>query len=260
MRNLWPSIELIRSNWRARNWDSDEQRFNKSISDKLNWQSANSDVGVSAKMQFKFPENELSHLKEMLGIGDSSFQQAEARIEIDTPPPDFLQLKFMQRSQARQQLTVESAKAGQIWRFDDLGNFESPVCVLLNRNEHESVWSGWIAAPETDYATDKDVLLESEDEPFDPLAAMIQTWNPVRVDMVYASRIQAKLTEDRLIAIREVAAGQVEHTASSRPAAPLVTLSGRVILAGRPIQNDKDPRLEYRDIYSYVSQKVNSQF
>ena len=37
------------------------------------------------------------------------------------------------------------------------------------------VWSGWMVSPKTEYAPNRDVLLEPNEELFDPIAAMVQT-------------------------------------------------------------------------------------
>ena len=80
--------------------------------------------------------------------------------------------------------------------------------MLLDSPQDEHRWLGWLVAAETDYATDRDVLLEPVDEPFDPLAGMVQTWNPLAVDIRQGSRVLAQLSKNRLAAIREVASGR----------------------------------------------------
>jgi hypothetical protein len=53
--------------------------------------------------------------------------------------------------------------------------------VLLTRSLGADLWSGFMVAPECDWAAAFDVLLEPRDEPFDPLCGMVQCWNPVTI-------------------------------------------------------------------------------
>jgi hypothetical protein len=49
------------------------------------------------------------------------------------------------------------------------------IGVLLDRQVQERQWVGWSAACETSWAGDFDVLLEPEDDPFEPMFGVIQT-------------------------------------------------------------------------------------
>ncbi|OAD20568.1 hypothetical protein THIOM_003722, partial [Candidatus Thiomargarita nelsonii] len=117
------------------------------------------------------------------------------------------------REQIRRRRKVLSAQfspvptAGQILRIDEIRgpsglldwDLPRPLAALLGEpTETADVWYGWMVTSETDYATDWDMLLEPEDEPFDPIAGMIQIWNPVYIYLPSTSRILAELKPARL--------------------------------------------------------------
>jgi hypothetical protein len=176
----------------------------------------------------------------------------------NTEMPAFIRDKIRQRIASRDAKFDTQPKAGQIWRFDDDQENLAPLCVLLDRPQDEHRWLGWLAAPEADYATNQDVLLEPQDEPFDPLAGMVQTWNPVKVDMRKGSAVLAQLATHRLDAIREMAAGKCEEGGGARPGfvAPLRTYSGATVLAGTRITHPDDPRRRYQALYRVASQAL----
>lgn len=199
------------------------------------------------------------------GITDEPLHFPDGKVE-SVPPsnpemPGFLRDKIRQRVASRRAKVDATPKAGQIWRFDG-GAEDAPVGVLLDEEKERGRWSGWLAAPETDYATHQDVLLEAQDEPFDPVAAMVQTWNPVVVDVSKASLVLAALTPARLDAIREVAQGQCADGGGARPGfvAPLMTASGAAVLAGTRIAHAEDPRHKYQALYREAAQKLERQF
>lgn len=172
--------------------------------------------------------------------------------------PAFLRDKIRQRVASRAAQFDHEPKAGQVWRFDRDHERLPLLCVLLDQPQAGQFWSGWLAAAEIDYATDRDVLLEPEDEPFDPVAGMIQTWNPVSVDIRKGSRVLAQLTMRKLEAIREVAEGKFTSISLARPGSvvPIQTLSGRTVLTGTRIENVDDPRRRYQEIYRNAAEML----
>jgi len=123
--------------------------------------------------------------------------------------PPFIHDKIIRRVSARRADFGSIPVSGQIWRFDSNNSDHAPLCVLLDKINSAGRWHGWVVAPETDYATDQDVLLEPCDEPFDPIAAMVQTWNEIVVEISKANLVLAKLSSERMDAVREVARGEV---------------------------------------------------
>ncbi|MFD2376563.1 hypothetical protein ACFSTJ_02710 [Ottowia pentelensis] len=65
------------------------------------------------------------------------------------------------------------------------------------------LWRGWLTCAETDWASAYDVVLEPQDEPFDPAVGVVQTWNSVWIREAPASRL-AHLAAARVAAIRAV--------------------------------------------------------
>lgn len=217
MKKLWPSIEVIETNL----------------------------FGASADIQ-AFPGKEVN-----------TGTEADTGTETIPEMPAFLRHKIHQRVSSREANFDTTPAPGQVWRFDGTPEACTPLCVLLDKPAESGQWQGYAVAPETDYATDRDVLLEPQDEPFDPLAGMVQTWNPVTVDIGKASRVLAQLTEARLDAIREVAQGQYENAGNARPGyvAPLKTRSGATVLAGTPATHPEDPRRQYQTLYRKAVQR-----
>lgn len=175
--------------------------------------------------------------------------------------PAFIRDKIRKRIASHSAQFDPQPKAGQIWRFDGTPDNLAPLCVLLDHPQDAHRWLGWLAAAETDYATHQDALLESQDEPFDPLAGMVQTWNPVSVDMRKGSRVLAQLAPQRLAAIRELATGKCADAGGARAGfiAPLKTHSGATLLAGTRITHPEDPRRRYQSLYRSAAQALEQQ-
>jgi hypothetical protein len=175
--------------------------------------------------------------------------------------PAFIRDKVRQRLASRAAQFDTQPRAGQIWRFDGKPDELAPLCVLIDQDLGNHHWLGWIAASETDYASNKDVLLEPQDEPFDPLGAMVQTWNPVEVDVRKAARVLAQLGLHRLEAIREVAGGKSEEGGGARAGfvAPLKTQAGVSVLSGTRITHADDPRRQYQTLYGTAARTLEQQ-
>jgi hypothetical protein len=165
--------------------------------------------------------------------------------------PPFIHDKIIRRVSARHADFGKIPTSGQIWRFDAVTDNNAPLCVLLDKERSVGLWQGWVVAPETDYATDQDVILEPSDEPFDPIAAMVQTWNPIDVEIKAANLVLAKLSNERMDTVREVARGEVFTEISARPGfiSPMRTRSGASVLSGTCLGNSTDPRRDYRQLY-----------
>ena len=121
-------------------------------------------------------------------------------------------------------------------------------------------WQGWLVSSEIDYATDKDVLIEPSDGVADPMAGMIQTWNPVTLEIPDVVRVLARLSTYRLSLIEEVAnekAGNLPEQARPGRIAIRSTASGRVVLTGSPLGGNDDPRHEYREIYRELAASLS---
>lgn len=185
----------------------------------------------------------------------------------DSPPlPAFLGELIDKRIDAREKFAnISVPSAGQILRLDKIvgkngpinWDLPSPLTVLISEaTETKNVWYGWMVASETDYASHWDMLLEPEDEPFDPYAAVIQIWNPVNIYIDSDAPVLAVLKPERLQAVRALA---VEFATSSNEPdislsqpghiAPRTTFDNFSILTGSPISGNDDPRQRYQVLY-----------
>jgi hypothetical protein len=181
------------------------------------------------------------------------------------PLPDALRDRIHRRDEARRAAFSPQPAAGQILRIDAaIGptgpldwDLPKPLAVLIAEPaETPQVWWGWLVAPasETDYAAYYDVLLGPEDEPCDPLAGMVQLWNPVHVYLPSASRVLAELQPDRLAALRALAA----ECATTPPPDTIAPHPGEILIrqigaytvrTGTPYGDAADPRLRYQRLY-----------
>jgi hypothetical protein len=134
--------------------------------------------------------------------------------------------------------------------------------VLLDRHLKDQQWAGWLAASETSWAGAFDVLLEPEDDPFEPLFGVIQTWNSLTLER--SSSIDAKVVGEvsasRLAAIRTVAQECATGLTSNVPSEPgriaLRLVGGeRMVLTGTPL-GPGDPRHDYQRAYHGVSARL----
>jgi hypothetical protein len=138
--------------------------------------------------------------------------------------------------------------------------------VLLDQLIGPDQWRAFMVAPECDWATYSDVLLEPEDEPFDPLCGMVQTWNSVviRRQQRAGDGVLGELSALRLSAIREAAIEASAHTACDIEATPGAialrsTPIGSLVLTGSPLGHSEsdDPRLNFKALYARLAQEIS---
>jgi hypothetical protein len=166
------------------------------------------------------------------------------------------------------------AGAGQVRLVDRVVGLEGPMdwdlpralaVMLLEATETPDVWYGFLAAPEVDYASPWDVLLEADgDEPFDPLAGMIQVWNPVYVYLPSTGRPLAQLSTERVAAVRSVAnellTGAEPDPTEARPGRVDVreTPGGYAVITGTPLGETADPRHRFQALYHAAAEAVRA--
>ncbi len=193
--------------------------------------------------------------------------EVDESIEDEPPPPlpAFLGELIDKRIAAREHFTnVSVPSSGQILRLDKIvgekgpidWDLPGPLAMLISEpTETKNVWYGWMVASETDYASYWDMLLEPEDEPFDPSAAVIQIWNPVNIYIPSDVSVLGILKPERLQAALalavEFATGSELDISLSQPGhiAPRTTYDNFSILTGSPISGDNDPRQRYQMLY-----------
>lgn len=124
---------------------------------------------------------------------------------------------------------------------------------LLSRQGQNEKWLGWVASPDVDYAGPYDVVLEPHDEPFDPFAGMIQTWNPLVLTLRAPMRLLAQLSMDRVRLMRAVEQQAVSGGGNASPSRPghieLRSTGPESILTGTMLGGSTDPRTQYAAIY-----------
>jgi len=160
---------------------------------------------------------------------------------------------------------------GQILRIDQVKDpkqqldwqLGSPLAVLLDSPTEASadLWHGWLVSPDTDYADYWDVLLEPCDEPFDPLAGMVQIWNPVCLWIPQANQVIGQISLARVQAIRAVASEflcteTINDTTNPGFISSRNTLHGYRVLTGTPLGDENDPRHTYQNLYHTVAKAI----
>lgn len=138
-----------------------------------------------------------------------------------------------------------------------------PLFVLLDAPaEAPAVWHGWLVSAETEYAGWWDFVLQEQDAPFDPEAAMVQLWNPVRLYLPMAARVVGQLSSARLQAVRSLAA---DFVAVEPPAdvpcwpgrvASRTTSAGLRVSTGSPLGDEHDARHRYQQLYFEAAEAV----
>ena len=134
--------------------------------------------------------------------------------------------------------------------------------VLLDKCVQGELWQGWLAASETDWAGAFDVLLEPEDEPFEPMFGLIQTWNALTLRQTpqLCARVLGEVSATRLAAIRAVHdewAAALPLAIEPEPGRIALRTAGGVfpVLSGTPLGSD-DPRADYQALYREVARPL----
>jgi hypothetical protein len=136
--------------------------------------------------------------------------------------------------------------------------------VLLARYSGADQWSGFLVAPECDWASSFDVLLEPTDEPFDPLCGMVQCWNPVSIRSTRHPQAQVlgQLSPIRLDTMMVAANDAVKSSdgcSSSEPGViALRSLSDeQTVLTGSAL-NELDIRREFQSLYRQLGKAISA--
>lgn len=127
--------------------------------------------------------------------------------------------------------------------------------VLLDRCIQGERWQGWMAAGEPDWASAFDVLLEPDDEPFEPMFGVIQAWNVLTLapGAQWCARVLGEVSATRLAAIRAVHGEWAAHAAPAIAPEPgriaLRSVGGAFsVLSGTPL-GPQDPRADHQALY-----------
>ncbi|WP_295545598.1 hypothetical protein [uncultured Pseudacidovorax sp.] len=198
-------------------------------------------------------------------------REGEAGAAADACGPADLLLPLTELARRREALAARGF--GARWAP---GRLLSVLCegrmlgVLLDRLLPDGRWQGWLAAGEADWAGAWDVLLEPQDEPFEPLFGVVQAWNPVTLVPAppLCARVLGELSATRLAAIRAVAdewaaqrVGAPAGTVQATPPAPgQIALRGVAgcftVLTGTPLAAEGDPRADYQGLYQQAARRL----
>ena len=182
--------------------------------------------------------------------------------------PQWLQERIQQRVKAQQTRFSPVPTPGQILQVAQpigpdgplASDQPYPLAVLISApTEHRQIWYGWLVAPETDYASDADLVLEDSDGPCDPLAGMAQLWNPVYVYLPSTRGVLAELPPRRLAAAQTLAVDFLTGPPLAIRSEPGVLIQRRtsrqeLVLSGPPLGGPDDPRHRYRALYHAAAQ------
>lgn len=184
------------------------------------------------------------------------------------PLPEFIADLIQRQAAARQAHPQAPPAVGQIRCLSSVpaaAGESRPltrnVGVLLGAHLDGKRWSGWLVAQEVDYASDRDLVIEADDGPVDPVAGMVQTWNPVRVLIDGQERILGKLSPLRLAAVMALAeAPQVGGGTQPRPGKVYGwdLAEGIVVATGTPLGGTDDSRHAYRSLYRQLAEEIVS--
>lgn len=189
---------------------------------------------------------------------------ADAAPEVPELPPALREL-------AEARSTLATWPATDPWNGGDIVALDKGqglvLGVLLDQQQagpgaaQGALWRGWLTAPEADWAGPFDVLLEPGDAPFDPVAGVVQTWNPVQVRETPAPRL-GRLSAARLAAMRAVqdeSSGRIDDSVAAVAPRPgfiaLRSAGGFPVLTGTPLATE-DPRAEYQALYRQAAREL----
>ncbi len=190
-------------------------------------------------------------------------------------PPDFIKALIAEKVAARSTYSELTPTPGLIVQTDRLFQpdgkivdlvFASPFAMLLDRqDESQRCWHGWLVAPDLQYASYWDFVLQEVDAPFDPVCALVQLWNPVQIHLPknFTSAVLGRLNPERLQALRAMAVEYVQGGAdkpSPRPGhiAMRSTYQGYQVVTGTPLGDENDPRYAYQLDYHHAAQVLNA--
>ena len=132
----------------------------------------------------------------------------------------------------------------------------TPIAVVLAQPMPDApVWYGWVASPDVEYAAYWDMVTTHEVDPIEPLASVIQTWNPLYIYLGTTDQVVGQLAPERFQALQELAAdcafGPDPEGVAPQPGRLIYrNVGGQKIITGTPYgQDGDDSRLEYQLLY-----------
>jgi hypothetical protein len=271
---LWPPLPFIEKSLFALSdelllrWANNDASLDKVTIENLN----NNDDAKKFKQLLEESNNDYHkmNLTEQQNCSDET-----------APVPNAIQQLFKRRIESQNAQFSDESVSGQIIQIsqcshretDDIFNFPRPLAVLLLDPLPDElllpvgrgkIWHGFLVSDEVNYASYWDILLEEDDGPCDPLAGMIQIWNPVHVYLPDTGRVLAALSQTRLQAIRatmnEYINGEDTKPQDADPGrlGVRLTFDHFNILCGTPLSGKSDPRWQYQAIYHEAANAIRT--
>jgi len=131
--------------------------------------------------------------------------------------------------------------------------------ILVGRWIEGRRWAGWMVAQEADYAGERDLVLQDDDGVMAPEAAMVQTWNPLEIELTGAEAILGKVPAATLAAVLKLAAphaGQDDYVAPRPGRIGAWDLDAETtVVTGTPL-GEYDPRSAYQQLYARLATEL----
>jgi hypothetical protein len=273
-KSLWPPLQFIEkslfapSNDLLLRWANNDASLDKAIIENLN---KNDDA-----IDFKKSLDESNNDYHKMNLTEQEINSSQS-----PPVPEAIQQLFKRRILSQRAQFSAKPVSGQIVQISqcshretsDFFNLPRPLAILLLEPLPDEtllpvcrgkVWYGLLVSDEVNYASYWDILLEEEDDPCDPLAGMIQIWNPVNVYLPDTGRVLATLSQTRLQAVRatmnEYLNGEDTNRQDADPGRLGVrsTFENHDILCGTPLSGHSDPRWQYQSMYHEVANNIRT--
>lgn len=187
----------------------------------------------------------------------------------DLAMPAFMQELVRRRVEADAAYPPQAPAVGQVRRLDAVPGLDGAgrvvgrsFGVLLGASLGARRWSGWLVAQEAEYASERDLVLQEDDGVADPVAAMVQAWNPVEVVLRGDEAIIGKLPAATLGAVARLGdpGFAADEFVAPRP--------GRIgawdldpdttVVTGTPLGEQDDPRHGYQQLYRALAREVSA--
>lgn len=158
--------------------------------------------------------------------------------------------------------------AGQLWSVAYRGNHRGQaitgrIPVLLDAGQEDGGWSGWVVSSDNEYASWSDVIIDPVAQGINPVASLVQTWNPVQVRVDSAALFLGQIDENCLRMVKAVAT-------ELRPAHPPKGLASKImarevagaglVVTGDHLGDADDSRWAYRRFYAEIAQCLDTPF
>ena len=135
-----------------------------------------------------------------------------------------------------------------------------PAAVVLDEPSGEN-WAGWLVGSHTDYAGDRDLvldasLIEGGEDPA-PIAGMVLCWDRVSLKLPERVKVIHRLTDSALEVIRLLAVGASVDGQAPGPGRMMQReLAGQSVVTGTPYRRD-DPRTEYLNLARELARSLS---